>query len=71
MRLNFDRDLVKQLTGQRTASKKTRHVDESTHEPTIYGHVILVSGYPILFWQLPIDHFVNAQIQDVDLPRHA
>ena len=25
----------------------------------------------ILFWQLPIDHFVNAQIQDVDLPRHA
>ena len=37
MRLNFDRDLVKQLTGQRTASKKTRHVDESTHEPTIWS----------------------------------
>ena len=37
MRLNFDRDLVKQLTGQRTASKKTRHVEESTHEPTIWS----------------------------------
>ena len=33
--------------------------------------VIWYWSVAILFWQLPIDHFVNAQIQDVDLPRHA
>ena len=37
MRLNFDRDLVKQLTDQRT--DKSRHLDELTHEPVIWSCV--------------------------------
>ena len=47
MRLNIDCDLVKQLTGQRTASKK-HATSMNWHMSPPYGHVILVSGYPVL-----------------------
>ena len=49
MRLNIDRDLVKQLTGQ-----GARHLDELSDEPAIWS-------VAILFWQLSIDHIVNVQ----------
>ena len=42
MRLNIDRDLVKQLVSGQLPNK-LRHLDELTHEPSI-----LVSGYPVL-----------------------
>ena len=45
MRLNIDRDLVKQLVS-RQLPNKSRHLNELTHEPTI--HEILFSGYPAL-----------------------
>ena len=57
MRLNIVRDLVKQLTGQRTASKQItspRWVDTSAR-----GIVLGYWSVAILFWQLSIDHIVN------------
>ena len=57
MRLNIVRDLVKQLTGQRTVSKQItslRWVDTWARD--------MVIGYwsvAILFWQLSIDHIDN------------
>ena len=57
MRLNIARDLVKQLTGQRTVSKQItslQWVDTWAHD--------MVIGYwsvAILFWQLSIDHIDN------------
>ena len=58
MRLNIDRDLVKQLTGQRTASKNTsrRWVDLWVRDVVMWYWLVA-----ILFWQLSIDHFVNDQ----------
>ena len=40
MRLDIVHDLVKQLTGQRTASNKSRHLDDLTREPAY-----MVMGY--------------------------
>ena len=59
MRLNIDRDLVKQLTGQRTAFKKNtsrRWVDIWARDIVMWYWLVA-----ILFWQLSIDHFVNVQ----------
>ena len=43
MRMNIDRDLVKQWTRQRTASNSV-----SWHMSPQYGHMIVISGYPVL-----------------------
>ena len=58
MRLNIGRGLVKQLTGQRTASKSTsrRWVDTWARDMVMWYWSVA-----ILFWQLSIDHFVNVQ----------
>ena len=59
MRLNIDRDLVKQLTGQRTAFEK----NTSRRWIDVWARDIVMWYWPvaILFWQLSIDHFVNVQ----------
>ena len=59
LRLNIDRHLLKQLTGQRTASKKTCHLDELTHEPTICDMVMLYWSVAILFWQLSVVQYTR------------
>ena len=45
--MNIDRDLVKQLVSGQLLNK-SRHLDELAHEPAIWSHGILVSGYPVL-----------------------
>ena len=37
MRLDIVHDLVKQLTGQRTAPNKSHHLDELTHKRAIWS----------------------------------
>ena len=67
MRLNIDCDLVKQLTGQRTASKwitSLRWVDTWACNVVMWYWSVA-----ILFWQLSIDHIVNVQYKR-HLPRH-
>ena len=67
MRLNIDCDLVKQLTGQRTASKEItslRWVDTWA-----CNMVMWYWSVAILFWHLSIDHIVNVQYKR-HLPRH-
>ena len=61
MRLNIDRDLVKQLTG--------RHLDELAHEPEIWSCDTGQWLFCFDSYQLTILWMSN--IQDVDLPRHA
>ena len=68
MRLNIDRDLVKQLVSVQLPNK-SRHLDELTHEPAIWscdtGHWLSCfdSCQLTILWM--------SNIQDVDLPRHA
>ena len=68
MKLNIDRDLVKQLvSGHRP--NKSRHLDELTHKPSIWqcdtGQWLSCfdSCQSIILWM--------ANVKDVDLPRHA
>ena len=68
MRLNIDRDLVKQLVSGQLPNK-SRHLDELTHEPAIWScdtgqWLSCFDGCQlIILWM--------SNIQDVDLPRHA
>ena len=68
MRLNIDRDLVKQLVSGQLPNK-SRHLDELTHEPSIWqcdtGQWLsgLDSCQLTILW--------IANMKDVDLPRHA
>ena len=58
-RLNIHRDVVKQLTGQQTASKyitSPRWVDIWAHNMVMWYWSVA-----ILFWHLSIDHIVNVQ----------
>ena len=68
MRLNIDPDLVKQLVS-RQLPNKSRHLDEMTHEPSIWQ----CDTGQWLSWfdscQLTILWMAN--IKEVDLPRHA
>ena len=68
MRLNIDRDLVKQLVSGQLPNK-SRHLDELTHEPSIWqcdtGQWLSCfdSCHLTILWM--------ASVKDVDLPRHA
>ena len=68
MRLSIDRDLVKQLVSGQLPNK-SRHLDELTHEPSIWqcdtGQWLSCSDS----CQLTILWMAN--VKDVDLPRHA
>ena len=66
MRLNIVRDLVKQLTGQRTASK---YLDELTLEPTIWSWD--TGQWLSCFGSCQLTILWMSYIKDVDLPRHA
>ena len=69
MRLNIDRDLVKQSTGHGTASKKARHVDELTHETAIWS--CDTGQWLSCFDGCQLTILWMSNIQDVDLQRHA
>ena len=62
MRLNIDRDLVKQLVSGQLPNK-SRHLDELTHEPSIWqcdtGQWL--SCFDSCKIQLSIDHIMNGQ----------
>ena len=60
MRLNIDRNLVKQLTVQQTASKQINHVTSMSWHMT-RNMVMWYWSVAILFWQLSIDHIVKVQ----------
>ena len=68
MRLNIDRDLVKQLvSGQ--LQNKSRHLDELTHEPSIWQ--CDTGQWLSCFDSCQLTILSIANIKDVDLPRHA
>ena len=68
MRLNVDRDLVKQLVSGQLPNK-SRHLDELTHEPSIWQ--CDTSQWLSCFDSCQLTILGMANVKDVDLPRHA
>ena len=68
MRLNIDRDLVKQLVSGQLPNK-SRHLDELTHEPSIWQ--CDTGQWLSCFDSCQLTILWMANIKDVDLPRHA
>ena len=68
MRLNIDRDLVKQLVSGQLPNK-SRHLDELTHEPSIWQ--CDTSQWLSCFDSCQLTILWMANVKDVDLPRHA
>ena len=61
--------LPSKTTGQRTASIKSRHLDELTHEPSIWQ--CDTGPWLSCFDSCQLTILWMANIKDVDLPRHA
>ena len=68
MRLNIDRDLVKQMVSGQLPNK-SRHLDELTHELTIWS--CDTGQWLSCFDSCQLTILWMSNIQDVDLPRHA
>ena len=68
MRLNIDRDLVKQLVSGQLPNK-SRHLDELTHEPSIWQ--CDTGQWLSCFDSCQLTILWMANVKDVDLPRHA
>ena len=68
MRLNIDRDLVKQLVSGQLPNK-SRHLDELTHEPSIWQ--CDTGQWLSCFDSYQLTILWMANVKDVDLPRHA
>ena len=68
MRLNIDRDLVKQLVSGQLPNK-SRHLDELTHEPSIWQ--CDTGQWLSCFDSCQLTILWMANIKDVDLPRHS
>ena len=68
MRLNIDRDLVKQLVSGQLPNK-SRHLDELTHEPAIWSWD--TGQWLSCFDSCQLTILWMSYIKDVDLPRHA
>ena len=68
MRLNIDRDLVKQMVSGQLPNK-SRHLDELTHELTIWS--CDTGQWLSCFDSCQLTILWMPKIQDVDLPRHA
>ena len=68
MTLNIDRDLVKQMVSEQFQNK-SRHLDELTHELTIWS--CDTGQWLSCFDSCQLTKLWMSNIQDVDLPRHA
>ena len=68
MRLNTDRDLVKQLVSGQLPNK-SRHLDELIHEPSIC--LCDTGQWLSCFDSCQLTILWMANVKDVDLPRHA
>ena len=68
MRLTIDRDLVKQLVSGQLPNK-SRHLDELTHEPSIWQYD--TGQWLACFDSCQLTILWMANVKDVDLPRHA
>ena len=68
MRLNIDCDLVKQLVSGQLPNK-SRHLDELTHEPSIWQ--CDTGQWLSCFDSCQLTILWMANVKDVDLPRHA
>ena len=68
MKLNVDRDLVKQLVSGQLPNK-SRHLEELTHEPSIWQ--CDTGQWLSCFDSCQLTILWMATVKDVDLPRHA
>ena len=68
MRLNIDCELVKQLVSGQLPNK-SRHLDELTHEPSIWQ--CDTGQWLSCFDSCQLTILWMANVKDVDLPRHA
>ena len=68
MRLNIDRDLVKQLVSGQLPNK-SRHLDELTHEPSIWQ--CDTGQWLSCFDSCQLTILWMSNVKDVDLARHA
>ena len=68
MRLNIDRDLVKQLVSGQLPNK-SRHLDELTHEPAIWSWD--TGQWLSCFDSCQLTILWMSNVKDVDLARHA
>ena len=68
MRLNIDRDLVKQMVSGQLPNR-SRHLDELTHEPAMWS--CDTGQWLSCFDSCQLTILWMSNIQDVDLPRHA
>ena len=68
MRLNIDRDLVKQMVSGQLPNRSP-HLDELTHEPAMWS--CDTGQWLSCFDSCQLTILWMSNIQDVDLPRHA